>query len=161
MRNSWSIIYLTKDYEAFTAYFLERVGNCRRLEFGPERGGTGSVIELTMTKQVYKKMIILRLDRLESCRIFDNFNLETSLKKISLLVPGYKVHLQLLPLSFCGSFVLSSFAKHENFDLLGEANVSEGPFFCIFLCNGGALDLLRHVVDLSVSLTMSQPSVTT
>ena len=29
--------------------------NCRRLESGPEPGGTGIVIELTMAKQVYKK----------------------------------------------------------------------------------------------------------
>ena len=29
--------------------------NCRRLESGPERGGIGCVIELAMTKQVYKK----------------------------------------------------------------------------------------------------------
>ena len=30
--------------------------NCRGLESGPERGGTGSVIELAMAKQVYKKV---------------------------------------------------------------------------------------------------------
>ena len=36
--------------------------NCRGLESGPERGGIGSVIELTMAKQAYKKMIILQLD---------------------------------------------------------------------------------------------------
>ena len=56
MRNSWSIIYLTKDYEAPRAYFPESVEeHCRRLESGPERGGIGSVIELAMAKQVYQK----------------------------------------------------------------------------------------------------------
>ena len=30
--------------------------NCRGLEFGPERGGIGSVIELAMAKQVYQKI---------------------------------------------------------------------------------------------------------
>ena len=56
MRNSWSIIYLTKDYEAFRAYFLESVWeNCRGLDSGPERGGIVSVIELAMAKQVYQK----------------------------------------------------------------------------------------------------------
>ena len=30
--------------------------NCRRLEFGPERGNIGSVIELAMAKQVYQKI---------------------------------------------------------------------------------------------------------
>ena len=30
--------------------------NCRELESGPERGGIGSVIELAMAKQVYKKI---------------------------------------------------------------------------------------------------------
>ena len=40
--------------------------------------------------------------------------------------------------------------------LLGETHVSGRTFvFCSFLCNGGALNTLRHVVDLSVSLTMS------
>ena len=46
--------------------------------------------------------------------------------------------------------------------LLGETDVFGRTFnFCIFHCNGGALDLLRHVVDLSVSLTMSRPTETT
>ena len=36
--------------------------NCRGLESGPERGGIGSVIKLAMAKEVYKKLIILRLD---------------------------------------------------------------------------------------------------
>ena len=46
--------------------------------------------------------------------------------------------------------------------LLGETNAFGRTFiFSIFLCNGGALDLLRHVVDLSVSLTMSRPADTT
>ena len=80
MRNSWSIIYLTKDYEAFRAYKvwencsglecgrtaadwsvgeLQGTGvceNCRGLESEPERGGIGSVIELAMAKQVYQKI---------------------------------------------------------------------------------------------------------
>ena len=56
MRNSRSIIYLTEDYEAFRAYFLKSVENCRRPESGPERGGIGSVIELTTAKKVYKKV---------------------------------------------------------------------------------------------------------
>ena len=46
--------------------------------------------------------------------------------------------------------------------LLGETNVFRRTFiFCTFLCNGGVLDLLRGVVDLSVSLTMSRPAETT
>ena len=36
--------------------------NCREPESGPERGGIGSLIELAMAKQVYQKLIILRLD---------------------------------------------------------------------------------------------------
>ena len=58
MRTSGSIIYLTKEYEAFGAYFLESVGElqgCRGLESGPERDGIGSVIELAIAKQVYQK----------------------------------------------------------------------------------------------------------
>ena len=51
-----------KDYEALRAYFLESVEKLEELEPGPERGGIGSVIELTMAKQAYKKLIILQLD---------------------------------------------------------------------------------------------------
>ena len=49
MRNLWSIIYLTKDYEAFRAYFLDSVGELKGLESGPERDGIGNVIEFAMT----------------------------------------------------------------------------------------------------------------
>ena len=56
MRNSWSIIYLTKDYEAFRAYFLKSVGKLQGLESGPQRGGIGSIIELAMAKQAYQKI---------------------------------------------------------------------------------------------------------
>ena len=56
MRNSWSIIYSTKDYEAFRAYFLNSVGELQGLESGLERGGICNVIELVMAKQVYKKV---------------------------------------------------------------------------------------------------------
>ena len=55
MRNSWSIIILTTDYEAFRAYFLESVAEVPGLKSGPERGGIGSVNELATAKQVYKK----------------------------------------------------------------------------------------------------------
>ena len=55
MRNSWSIIHLTKDYESFRAYFLQSVGELQGLESGLERGDIGSVIELAMAKLVYKK----------------------------------------------------------------------------------------------------------
>ena len=55
MRNSRSIIFSTKDWEALRTYFLESVGELPGLESGPERGGIGSVIELATAKQVYKK----------------------------------------------------------------------------------------------------------
>ena len=39
---------------------------------------------------------------------------------------------------------------------------SEGlSFFVFFFCNDGAMNFHRHVVDLSVSLTMSRPAETT
>ena len=57
MRNSQSIIYLTKDYEAFRAYFVESVGeNGRGPEPGPAPGGIDSVIERATAKQVYKRV---------------------------------------------------------------------------------------------------------
>ena len=56
MRNSWSNIYLTKDYEDFRAFFLEVWENCRGPESGPERGDIGSVKELALAKQVDKNI---------------------------------------------------------------------------------------------------------
>ena len=79
-------------------------------------------LNLPWPSKFTKKLINLRLDLLESCRSFDIFYLETSFKKIILLVPGYKVHLQLLTLRFCGSFVLVSIAKRESFKFLGWKN---------------------------------------
>ena len=80
-------------------------------------------LNLPWPSKFTKNLIILRLDQLESCRSFDSFDLETSLKNFfSLLVPCYKVHLQLLPLRFCGSFVLFSVAKRESFEFLDWKN---------------------------------------
>ena len=45
MRNSWSIIYSTKDYEASRAYVLDSVGELQELESRPERVAIGNVIE--------------------------------------------------------------------------------------------------------------------
>ena len=59
MRNSWAVIYSTRDNEAFRAYFLDSVGELQGLESGPERGGIGNVIQFAMAQQVYKKLIIL------------------------------------------------------------------------------------------------------
>ena len=56
MRNSRSIIYLTKDYEAFRAYFVESVGERQGPESGPAPGGIDSVIERATAKQVYKRV---------------------------------------------------------------------------------------------------------
>ena len=50
MKNSWSVIHLTKDCEASRAYFLESVGELQGI------GGIGSVIKLAMAKHVYKKI---------------------------------------------------------------------------------------------------------
>ena len=76
----------------------------------------------------------------------------------------------MLLLRFCGSFVLFSIAKRESFEFLGWKNQTVNRWnqcfwkdlhFSYFFCNGGALDLLRHVVDLAVSLTKSRPAKTT
>ena len=119
MRNSWSIIYSTKDYEALRAYFLDSVGELQGLESGPERGGIGNVIEPAMAQQVYKKnwsfydMASWSIVEVLTVLIWRPF-----LKKFSLFLPGYKVHLQLLPMRFCGSFVFFSNAKRESFEFL-------------------------------------------
>ena len=52
MRNSWSIIYLTKLLEHISSKVWK---NCMGVESGPERGGIGSVIELAIAEQVYQK----------------------------------------------------------------------------------------------------------
>ena len=48
--------FLTKDCEALKHISSKGWDNCRGLESGPERGGTGSVIDLAMAKQDYKKV---------------------------------------------------------------------------------------------------------
>ena len=55
MRNSWSIIYLAKYFEALEHNSSKLWENCKGLESGAERGGIGSVIEFAMAKQVYQK----------------------------------------------------------------------------------------------------------
>ena len=75
-------------------------------------------LNLPWHSRLTKKLIILRHESLESCRNFDNFNLEASQKNSSFFLPGYKVHLQLLPMRLCGSFVLFSNAKRESFEFL-------------------------------------------
>ena len=91
-------------------------------------------------------------------------------KNFSLFLLSYKVHLHLLPSRFSGSFVLFSNAKREGFEFLvwtfQTVNRLNPCFrkdldFLYFFCNGGALDLLRHVVGLSESLTISGPAETT
>ena len=54
MRTSWSIIYLTKDYEAFRGFSLKSVGEPQEIGVWAERVGIGSVFKLAMAKQVYK-----------------------------------------------------------------------------------------------------------
>ena len=110
MRNSWSIIYLTKDYQAFRAYFLESVGELQGI--GPKRCGIGSVIKLTMAKQAYKKNDHIATWLNGVLQKFWQFWTECLSQNIfSLFPPGYKVHLQLLLLWSCGSFVLFSNAQ--------------------------------------------------
>ena len=46
--------FLTKDWVALRAYFLEGVGELPGLESGPAFGGIGSVTELATTKKEYK-----------------------------------------------------------------------------------------------------------
>ena len=147
---------------------------CKGLETGPKRGGIGSVSELAMAKEVYQKIDhfttwlvgVLRL-----VRSFDSFNLKASLKII--LVYYLLVTRSIFSCCFWG-FVVPIFCSlmpnvkvlsfwSELFKrLIGETHVFGRTFiFCIFLCNAGALDLLRHVVDFSVSLSMSRLAETT
>ena len=167
MRNSWSIIYLTKDYEAFRAYFLESVGALQ---------GTGIWAWTWRHWECHwicHGQASLRKNwsfyDLTSWSLAEVLTVLTwrplSQKKISLFLPGYKVHLQLLVPLFCSlmpNVKVLSFWSEIIKRLLGETHVFGRTFiFCNLLCNGGALDLLRHVVDLSVSFTMSQPAETT
>ena len=138
--------------------------NWRGRESGPECGGIGSVIELAMAKQVYKKVDHLTMTSLRS---FDSFTVKASLKII--LVYFFLVTMSIfssclkgfvVPL-FCSQKVLS-FCCEIFKRLLDETHVFGRTFiFCIFLCNGVALNLIRHVVDLSMSLSMSLLADTT
>ena len=94
--------------------------SCRRLESGPEGGGIGSVIELAMTKQIYQKnWSFYDLTSWSLAEVLTVLTWRPLSKNFSLIVPAYKVHLHLLPLMLCGSFVLFSIAKRESFQFLG------------------------------------------
>ena len=55
--------FFDKGLGSFKSIFPRKCGRTLPgLESGPERGGIVSVIKLAMAKQVYKKLIILRLD---------------------------------------------------------------------------------------------------
>ena len=156
--------------------FLEHISskiweNCRGPESGPEHGGIGSVIELAMAKQVYENIDHFTTGQLESCRSFDRFILEASLKKIlvyfflvtrsifSCCLWGFAVPL------FCSlmpNVKVLRFSSEIIKRLLGETHVFGRTFISwSFPCYGGSLYLVRHVVDLSVSISMSQPAETT
>ena len=101
MRNSWSIIYLTKDYEASRSYFLETAG-----DWSPGQNVAALVVSLNLPwpSKLTKKMIILQLDQMESCRSFDSFELNTSLKII--LVYFFLDIRSISSCCFCGLVVL-------------------------------------------------------
>ena len=90
--------------------------NCGGLELGPERGGIGSVIKLA--KQVQKNWSFYDLTSWSLAEVLTILTWRALSKKFSLFLPSYKVHLQLLLLTFCGSFVLFSYAKRESFEFL-------------------------------------------
>ena len=141
--------------------------NCRGLESGPERDGIGSVIELAMAKQVHKKVDHFTTWLVGVMQKFDSFKMDASLKKslvylflvtrfiCSCCLWGFVVPL------FCSlmpNVKVLSFWSEIIKRFLVETHVFGTTFiFCIFLHNGGAPDLLRHLVDLSVSLTMPRP----
>ena len=125
--------------------------NCRGPESGPEHGGIGSVIELATAKQVYKKVHF-------TTRLVGILQLVTRSTSIcclwGLVVPLF---CSLMPKVKILNF-WSEIVKR----LLGATHVFRRNFtFCNFVFIGGALNLLRHVVDLSLSLTMSRPAETT
>ena len=128
-------------------------------------------LNLPRPNKFTKKLIILLLDLLESCRSFDSFNLDASLKLI--LVYFFLVTRSISICCLWGLVVplfcsLVPKVKILNFWceivkwLFGATHVFGRNFtFCNFVFIGGALNLLRHVVDLSLSLTMSRPAETT
>ena len=128
-------------------------------------------LKLPWPSKFTKKLIILRFDQYESCRSFDSFNLKASLKKN--LVYSFLVTRSIFS-CYIWKFVIPMFCSlipnvqvlsfwSELFKrLIGETHVfGRTVIFCIFVCNGGALNLLRHVVELLVSLTMSGSAETT
>ena len=123
MRNSWPIIYLTKDYEAFRAYFVESVGELQRTRVW---ASTWRHWQCHWTchgqASLPKNWSFYDLTSWNLAEVLTVLTWRPLSKNFSLLVPGYKVHLQLLPLKFCASFVLFSIAKRERFEFLGWMN---------------------------------------
>ena len=117
------------------------------------------------------KKLILLLGLLESCRSFDSFNLDASLKLIlvyfflvtrSISICCLRGLVAPLFCSLMPKVKILSFWSEIVKRLFGATHVFGRNFtFCNFVFIGGALNLLRHVVDLSLSLTMSRPAETT
>ena len=110
-------------------------------------------LNLPWPSKFTKKLIILRLDWLESCRSFDSFNTESSLKKslvyfllVTRSIFSCCLWSFVVPL-FCSlmpNVKVLSFWSEIIKRLLSQIHVLGRTFyFCIFLCNGGALDTPR------------------
>ena len=172
MRNSWSINFIWHS----TTRLLEQISwkawqNCRRVESGFERGGIGSVIELALAKQVYKGWwyydspswslaeVLTVLTWRPLLKIILGYFLPVTRPIINCCLWSfvYPLFCSLMPNMKVLSFWFEIFKR-----LLGETHVFWRTFiFFIFVCNGEALNLIRHVVDLSESLTMSRQVETT
>ena len=122
-------------------------------------------LNLPWPSKFTQKLIILRLDWLESCRSFDSFKLNASLKII--LVYIFLVRRSISSCCLWGLVVplfcflmpkvkfLSFWSEIVKW-LLGATHVFGRNFtFCTFVCNHGALNLCVHVVALPASVTMS------
>ena len=93
--------------------------NCKRLESRLEWGASGSVIELVKLKQIFKNVDHFTTWRVGVLQKFWQFQPKgLSQNNFRIILPVYKVHLQFLPLAFCGSFVLLSNSKLGNLEFL-------------------------------------------
>ena len=149
--------------------------NCRGLESGPERGGTGYVIELAMAKQDYKKswsyydkVLVSQKSNsfdpnslfLPGFVLFNWYSLRRPCSIGSFRVPVFylvffwKVEINVSVVFFC---LKSSNCFPVKTHLFGRSFI----FFVYFVYNDGALNLRLKVVALPASVTMSWPAKTT
>ena len=87
-------------------------------EWNLGRSVVALLVSLKLPNKCTKNLIISRLISWSLAEVVTVLPKGLSQNNLLFLLPLYKIHLQLLLLGFCGSFVMFSNGKRENFEFL-------------------------------------------